>query len=162
MNRAVPIVIGIVAIGILIGLVVRRQKGAHMVLAGQILNVRTFGTTPESSLAILDFRFTNPADYQFVVRDVRLFLVKKDRSEVEGIHVADPDMKRVFDFYPQLGQKYNESMIRRDKIVPKETLDRMVAARFDLPESELINRDAFVIRVEEIDGAVSELREERR
>jgi hypothetical protein len=37
----------------------------------------------------------------------------------------------------------------------------MVASRFDLPESELLSRQAFIIRVTEVDWAVSELREER-
>lgn len=161
MKRAIPVLIGLAFVGALIGFTLWKQKGAHMELRGKILNVRTFGPTNDSSLAILDFRFANPSDYDFVVRDVRVILKKKDGTEVEGHHVAEADIKRVFEYYPQIGQKFNESLVAREKIKPKESLDRMVASRFDLPESELLNRQAFIIRVTEVDWAVSELREER-
>jgi len=153
--------IGLVAVGILIGFSVWWTRGAHMELSGQILKVRLHPADESSAIAILDFRFTNPADYRFVVRAVRVVLRGKDGAEVEGDVISDVDIRRVFDYFPALGQKYNETLMAREKIAPKHTLDRMISARFDLPESALSERQAFLIRVEEIDGVVSEIAEKR-
>jgi hypothetical protein len=58
-----------------------------------------------------------------------------------------------------LGEKYNKTLIIHDKVDPRGTLDRMVAARFDQPESKLQGRKRFVIKIEEIDGQLFEINE---
>ena len=55
-----------------------------------------------------------------------------------------------------LGQKYNDTLILRDKIPPHTSQDRMVAARFEAPVAKLESHKRFVIRVEEVDGKVVE------
>jgi len=153
--------IGLVAVGLLVFFSFWWTRGAHMELNGQIHKVRIHPADESSSIAILDFRFTNPADYQFVVRAVRVLLRGKDGVETQGDVISDLDIRRVFQYYPVLGQKYNETLLAREKIAPRQTLDRMISARFDLPESALDDRQAFLIRVEEIDGVVSEIVETR-
>ena len=37
--------------------------------------------------------------------------------------------------------------------------DRMVAARFEAPESKLESRKRFVVRIEDVDGPITELSE---
>ena len=153
--------IGLVAVGLLIGFSFWWTRGAHMELNGRILKVRIHPADENSSIAILDFRFTNPADYQFVVRTVRVLLRDKDGSEVQGDVISDLDIRRVFQYFPGLGQKYNDTLLAREKIAPKQTLDRMISARFHLPESALGDRQAFLIRVEEVDGVVTEIAEQK-
>ena len=50
------------------------QRGAHIEVTGSVLKVRTLELDENSSLAVVDFRISNPADYNFVVRSVEVFL----------------------------------------------------------------------------------------
>jgi len=68
-------------------------------------------------------------------------------------------MGRLFDAVPLLGQKYNPTLIAREKIASHESEDRMVAARFEVPDDRLEARKRLVLRIEEVDGAVSEISE---
>ncbi len=47
----------------------------------------------------------------------------------------------------------------RDKLPPHTSWDRMVAARFEVPESKLQARKRFLVRIEEVDGPVTEISE---
>jgi hypothetical protein len=70
--------------------------------------------------------------------------------------VSEVDAKQLFAAMPVLGQKFNDTLILRDKIPPHTSQDRMVAARFEVPEARFESRKRFVIRVEEVDGKVVE------
>jgi len=83
----------------------------------------------------------------------------RDGKTVEGMNVAEVDARRVFSYYGSLGQKYNDTLVIKEKIAPKQTLDRMLAARFDLPESQINQRARLRLRVEDVDGVVSEISE---
>ena len=135
------------------------QRGAHLELQGKILKVRTAPIDDKSSVAVVDFRFTNVADYEFDVRKVTVMLVDSSRAQTEGSTISEIDAERLFQGIPLLGQKYNPSLITRNKIPPHATQDRMIAARFEVPEDRLDHRQQLVVRIEEVDGAVSELRE---
>jgi hypothetical protein len=129
------------------------NKGAHVVLEGSIQKVRTLALDESSSFLAVDIRVTNPSDYPFVVREVTLLV-----DETEGATVADVDAKRLFDYYKTIGPKYNDALKTRDKIAAKQTVDRMVSARFEMPEAKLQGRKSLVLRIEEVDGLVSELK----
>ena len=133
------------------------QRGAHMELEGAILKVRTLATDENSSVAIIDFRVTNVADYVWMVRSVSVSLTEGQGYLVEGSTISDVDAARLFDYYPLLGQKYNNSLIPRMRIQPHQTLDRMIGVRFEVPEAQLQARKALTIRVEEVDGGLSEI-----
>ena len=148
---------GLVLIGLFVAMLFYLQRGAHMALSGSILNVRTLSLEENASILFADFRFTNPADYPFVVDQVTVLIEDAQGKVHEGRTVPETDAKRLFEYYPSVGQKFNESLYSRSRIPPKETADRMIASRFDLPESELQNRKSLTIRVEEVDGTVSEL-----
>jgi hypothetical protein len=66
------------------------------------------------------------------------------------------DAERLISGIPLLGQKYNDSLKERDKVPAHDTVDRMVAARFEVPESKLTGRKRFIVRIQEVDGMVSE------
>jgi hypothetical protein len=153
--------IGLGLIAIAIGVIFYIQRGAHIELKGSVLKVRTQSLDENSSVAVVDFRFVNPSDYTFVVRGVTVTVKDGEGNSAEGAEVSEVDAKRLFEYYPTLGQKFNDSLLMRDKIAPHESQDRMIAARFDIPAQRLNARKELRIRVEEVDGPVSELVEKK-
>jgi len=136
-------------------------RGAHIQLKGSIQMVRTQAMDERSSVVIVDFRFVNGSDYPFIVRDATVFLEDARGNMLKGSSVADVQAARLLEYFPLLGQKYNESLIIRDKVAPGESMDRMICARFEVSELALQYRRRLVIRIGDVDGAVSEIVEER-
>jgi hypothetical protein len=62
------------------------------------------------------------------------------------------DAKRLFEGLPILGEKYNNTLMMRERIGAHASQDRMIAARFQAPVSLLEARKRFVLRIEEVDG----------
>jgi hypothetical protein len=155
------VVFGIALVIVLIAVagILYLQRGAHIELKGTILKVRTIGLDENSSLAVIDFRFANPADFPFVVRTVDVSATGADGQNLTSTPVSEVDAKRIFQYYPILGQKYNTTLLTRDKIPGRKTEDRMIAARFELPLAKLDARKNLKIRIEDVDGPVSELAE---
>jgi hypothetical protein len=158
---AVPLVIGLaVVVAIVLG-VLWIQRGAHVELKGDLLKIRTHELDETSSIAVIDFRFVNPADYPFIVRRVDVILEDMAGRTLDGMIVAEADTQRLFDAYPLLGQKFNESLLPRDRVEARESQDRMIAARFEVPVAVLNGRKKFTVRVEDVDGPVSEIHESK-
>ena len=66
--------IGVVAMAIAVVVILSANKGSHLELQGKILKVRTGALGEGNSIAVLDFRVTNPSDLPFIVRDVEISL----------------------------------------------------------------------------------------
>jgi hypothetical protein len=156
-----PFGIGVAIIAIAVAAVLWMQRGAHVELKGSVLKVRTAALDDTSSIAIIDFRFANPSDVPFVVRKVDVTMEGKDGNTYTSDPVSETDAKTVFQYNPMLGQKYNDSLLMRDKIPARQAEDRMIAARFAMPVEKLEARKAFRIRIEDVDGPVSELVEKQ-
>lgn len=142
---------------VLVSVILFWNRGSHVVLEGSVQKVRIQPLEERSTVVILDFRFVNPSNYPFVVRTAEVFLVDADGNRHAGMTIADVDSERIFQYYPLLGPKYNRSLILRDRVESKQSLDRMISARFDVPDSTVQLRKHLVIRVEDVDGAVSEI-----
>jgi hypothetical protein len=153
--------IGIVVVAILVAILFYVQRGAHIELVGAIQKVRTLAIDDNSSVGVIDFRFVNSANYGFIVREVKVTMVDKQGRTLDGAVVSEMDAKRLFQYYPLLGQKYNDTLLVRTKIAPHQSMDRMVAARFEIPEKQLQDRKQLRIWIEDVDGAVSEIVENR-
>jgi hypothetical protein len=151
------VLIGAALVAAIVAFVFYIQRGAHMELTGAVQKVRTLATDENSSVAVIDFRITNQADYPWVVRSVEVSLVDAQGYTVPGLTVAEADAARLFEYFPLLGLKFNNSLTARTKIAPRQTGDWMIAARFEVPEAQLQSRKAFHIRIAEVDGAVSEI-----
>jgi hypothetical protein len=106
---------------------------------------------------VVDFRFTNPADYPFIVRKTEVSIIDADGHRYEGFPVAESDVARLFEYHKALGQKYNGPLRERERVNAKTTDDRMVVARFEVPQRILDGRKQLTVRVEDVDGPVSEL-----
>jgi hypothetical protein len=151
------VAIGMALVAAAIAILLYATRGAHIDLRGKILKVRTLPIEAGSFLAVIDFRFVNPSDYPFVVRKVDVFVGDDSGTRVESTTVSEVDAKRLFEYYPILGPKYNETLTIRTKVGSRQSMDRMIAVRFDLPVSELERRKNLLVRVEDVDGAVSEI-----
>jgi hypothetical protein len=82
----------------------------------------------------------------------------KSGAKVEGMTVSETDARHLFEVLPILGQKYNDSLVVRNRVPPHATEDRMIAASFPVPESSLDMRQAITLRIEEVEGNVSEIK----
>ncbi len=158
-NLLIGIGVGVVCVAIAVWGIVYMQRGAHLQMPGQFLKVRTAPLEDNSSFAMVDFRITNVSDYPAVVRSVSLVCEEPNGNRIQGSTMADPDAQRVFDAFPVLGPKYNASLKLRDSIPPRATWDRMVGARFEVPEDRLLKRARFIIVVEEVDKGAFEISE---
>jgi hypothetical protein len=161
MNKPMLVALGIAVIVVvaIIGGVFYMQRGAHVELQGKILKVRTAPLDENSSVAVLDFRFTNVADYPFTVHNVAVTLEDKSGKLIQGTPIAETDAQRLFQALPLLGQKYSASLIVRDEIPAHGSQDRMVAARFEIPESQMEAHRQLTIRIQDAAGPVSEIKE---
>jgi hypothetical protein len=153
--------IGIACIAVIVAGVLYMQRGARVGLTGSVLKVRTAPLDENSSVAVVDFRFANPADVFFVVRSVTVVVEDQNGNQIEGRTVSEMDAKRLFEGIPLLGQKFNDTLVMRDKVPAHSSEDRMVAARFEVPESKLESRKRLLVRVEDVDGPISELSEKK-
>jgi hypothetical protein len=156
-NFLIAFGIGIVCIAMAAWWVVHINRGAYIDLPGKVLKVRTAPLDEASAVAVLDFRVSNPADYPFVIRKVTVAMQDSAGNESEGQTVSEVDARQLFQVIPLLGQKYNDTLLMRDTIPPHSSWDRMVAARFEVPESALEARKRLMVRIEEVDGKVFDL-----
>jgi len=161
MNKtfAAAFAIGIAVIAIAVAGVLYMQRDARVGLAGNILKVRTATLDENSSVAVVDFRFKNPSYVRFVVRDVTVILEDATGNRTEGRTISEIDAQRMFEGLPILGQKFNKSLVTRDMIPAHAEEDRMVAARFEFPEAKLDTRKRILLRIEDVDGPVTEISE---
>ena len=153
--------VGLAVVAALIYALLLGTKGYHVDLTGEVLKVRVLTVSPEASLVVVDFRVTNPADIPFVVSSVQTLLDSDGAEPLEGASISKPDVVTLFKYGKLLGPKYNDVLSIRDKVAPHQTVDRMVAARFELPEPKINGRKALRLRIEEIDGAVVEIGEKK-
>ena len=158
----VPLGLGLLVVAVGIAGMFYMQRGAHIELKGSILKVRTQAMDENSSVAAVDFRFVNPSNYPFVVKEVVVTMEDKDGKPLEGSPVSELDARRLFQYYPLLGQKYNDSLLMRDKIPGRQTMDKMIVARFEVPESALQSRKKLTVRIVDVDGPEAELQEGKR
>jgi hypothetical protein len=153
------LVVGLLVMAVAVVGMLYWTRGEHIELKGSILKVRLQEMDERSAVAVMDFRFVNPSDYVFVVRTLTVTLEDAKGNLIEGRVSSEPDAQRLFQFYPVLGQKFNDTFRARDKVAPRQSMDRMVAVRFEIPESAIAARKNLRITIEDVDGAVSEIAE---
>jgi len=151
--------VGIAVVAMAVLGVVYMQRGAHVELTGKILKVRTAPLDEQSAAAVVDFRITNPSDYPFQIQAVTVLLEGESGASIEGATVSEMDARGLMAGVPLLGEKFNPTLMVRERVPGRTTLDRMVAARFEAPDAQLQKRKRFVVKVEEVDGVVAEFPE---
>jgi hypothetical protein len=144
--------IGLAIIALAVGGIFFMQRGDKIDLPGKILKVRTAALDADSSIAVLDFRITNPSDVLFEVRTVTVEMEDAAGKNYQGASVSEVDAKSLFAGLPVLGEKYNNTLLMRERVGAHASQDRMIAARFQAPVALLEGRKRFVLRIEEVDG----------
>lgn len=150
--------IGLVVIGVLISGGLFATRGTHLRLDGSIRKMRTAELSSTRSVLVLDFRATNGADYPFVLKTAEVEVTLANGNKEIGQFIPEVDAKMLFPALPALGDKLAASIATGEKIAAKQTVDRMVAASFPFPESDLAARKDVVLRLKDVDGPVSEIR----
>jgi hypothetical protein len=128
-------------------------------LEGTIQKVRVYGVDEKSTIVVVDFRSTPGSE--FMIGDAALEIETKDGRVLTGVAAAEVDAARFLEAHPERGPKYNSSLRNRERLKRGETVDRMLAAQFDVPVAEVQSRKALRIRVVEVDGPESLIEEKR-
>ena len=139
-------------IGVVVFSVLNSTKGAHLELKGQVVKARTGALDDTHSIAVLDFRVSNPSDIPFVVRQVWVTLEKADGEKLRGDMVSKIDMNQLFQYNKFLGVQYNDALSIKDEVKPHGQIDRMVAASFPLSQAELEKGKTIDLWVQDMDG----------
>jgi len=137
------------------------NRGSQARLEVRWLKVRTLATGPDTSLAVFDLRIHNPSRVLFQVKDVEVAAVDAAGGRQEGLVAAQTDLDRVLGYYPTEGPRYTPVLKFRERIRAGETVDRTVAASFNMPEQALDARQGFEVRIHDADGEVVIVREQR-
>ena len=148
--------VGVVVVVLAVIGILSYTKGSHLVLQGEILKVRTGALSDSDSVAVLDFRVTNPSDIPFVVRQVQVSLDQPNGNTVEGNNVVKEDLKQLFQYNRFLGERYNDGLAIKDTIPPHSTVDRMLAVRFDVKDSDLESAKSIHLSIQDMDGPLFE------
>jgi hypothetical protein len=151
--------IGLAVVAVALVSVLWVNKGSHLELKGKILKVRTLSVEPNATILAIDFRVTNLADYVYMIKEAEVTMDTNDGKTLDATTISRDDTDRVFEFYKVLGPKYNQTLIQRDKIGPRETADRMLAVRVEAPLAAVDGRKDLHLKLDEADGAVSEIKE---
>ena len=122
---------GLAVVGGLIFTMLTATQGAHLRLEGKILKVRVLALPGSAaSIAILDFRVTNPSNVPFVVNSVTLHLEPATGDAADGTTISKNDIENIFRYQKLLGPKYNDTLSLQDRIAPHKTADLISGARF--------------------------------
>ena len=154
------LMLGLAVVGGLIFTMFTATQGAHLRLEGKILKVRVLALSGSAaSIAIIDFRVTNPSNVPFVVNSVTLHLEPSTGDAADGTTISKNDMENIFRYQKLLGPKYNDTLSLQDRIAPHKTADLMAGARFEVPESAVNSRRSIRVRIEDVDGASADITE---
>ncbi len=136
------------------------NQGSRVDLTGSILKVRSY---PDGAGAIVfvDFRVTNPSTRPFVVNGLTVAMETPDNEVAMAVTLSKEDAAKIARYYKLIGPQYNDVLAIRDTIAPVETVDRMVAARFNFPPKFLEQRKTLHLRIQEVDGAVADITEKK-
>ena len=74
----------------------------------------------------------------------------------DGVTVSKSDLKQIFQYNRFLGDQYNEGLGLQDVIAPHSTVDRMVAAHFEVGNDELEKAKAVHLSIQDVSGPVWE------
>jgi len=153
------ILAGLAGAALIAGLGFLFSRGQAARLEGSITNVRTLGMDQNSSVALVDFEAVNPSQVLMIVGRRELAVVDEQGLTREGSTISAADLKSLFQYFPALGAMESDPMIDRVRVEPGQMVSGMVAARFSIPKHQLDASQDLVLRVHEVDGGISELRQ---
>jgi hypothetical protein len=151
-NFAVAFGVGLAAVAMLVGGILYMQRGDAIDLPGKILKVRTAPLDENSTIAVLDFRITNPSNILLEVLQVTVEMEDAAGKTATGSVIGETDARRVFEAVPALGPKFLTSLGMKQRIAPHTSGDYMVTVRFQAPVAQVDARKKFILHIDEADG----------
>ena len=142
MNKQ-AVIIALIALAIVsavVGGILFSTRHNKVEVTADILKVRSHQIDPGSTIVAVDFRVNNPSTQQFLVREVEVFLDTGDGKSIPGDIFSEIDATRMFEYYKVLGPKHNKTLIRRERLDSGQSVDRMIAARFDASDEAVQGR----------------------
>src|SRR2546421_11980867 len=121
MRKVIIFLTGLMVLGAGLYFVLIGTKGSHLELTGKILKVPVIPLSAQASMAIADFRLTDPSNVPFVVESVTMRAEGTAGAAVEGRVVSKAQMDNVFRALRLAGPKYNDILSMQDRISPHET-----------------------------------------
>ncbi len=158
----ISLVAGLALAVLIVGGVLTWRGGDRLEPVGQILKLRSAPVDEQHCLIVLDLRLTNGSNIALEIREVSVSLENKDGVKFPGTLVSGVDTQSLFSYYPVLGEAYNPPLIANTRIPPHQSLDLMLAARLDLPESDLASRRKLSVIAQDRSGVTVELVEKRK
>lgn len=152
----VPFIVGLAVVGAALFGVLYVNQGSHPQLKGEILKVRSL-PDGDGAIVFADFRITNSASVPFVVNSVQMSMETPEDEVANAVIFSKFDVQKVTQYLKLLGPQYNDVLTIQDKLPPLQTVDRMVAGRFNFPPKFLQQRRTLRLKISEVDGAVSEI-----
>jgi len=122
----------------------------------EILKIRTIADG-DGTIVFADVRVTNAAAIPLVVNSVNMTAEIPTDEVATAVVFSKSDVDKVTKYLKVLGPKYNDVLSIQDKLPPVETVDRMAAGRFPFPPKFFQQRKTLRLRIEEVDGAASEI-----
>ena len=154
-------VIAVVAVAAVVSAILVSTRKNHLELKGEVLKVRSQQLDPQHTLALIDVRLQNPSTQQFLVKEVEVYVTDPTGKQLQTELFSEPDSQRFVDYYPVLGKKYNQGLIRRDKINSNQTVDRTVSVSAPMPDSQFELRKNISIKIHDSDGTTVEVSEHK-
>jgi hypothetical protein len=87
---------------------------------------------------------------------VEIRLEKASGEMEDGATISKSDLKQMFQYNRFLGDQYNEGLGLQDTIAPHATVDRMVAAHFEVSDEELQKAKAVHVSIQDVNGPLWE------
>ena len=160
MRSLIYFLVGLGLVGAAIFGVFYSNRGSHVELKGSILKVRSY-PDGDGAIVFADFRVTNSAAIPFVVNGVQMSMETQDGEVAMATSLSKSDVAKIAKTYRLIGPQYNDVLAIQDKLPPVETTDRMAAGRFTFPPKFLQQRKTLRLKIEEVDGVVSEIVEKQ-
>ena len=153
--------IAVVVVAAVVGGILLSTRKNRVELQGEFLKVRSHALDPEHTVALIDVRLTNPSTQQFLVKDLDVFVDDASGKPVKADVYSDVEIQRVVEYYPVLGKKYNQGLIRHDKINSGQSVDRTVSINIPLSDEQLARRKGIRIEIHDTDGPTIEVSEHK-
>jgi len=151
-NLAIFVGVGVLIVAVALGVILYGNKGSHLELKGEIIKIRTGVIDEHNTAAVLDIRLENTSDVPFMVRDVKITAEQPNGEKAEGMIISKSDFKQLLDYNKFLGKQFNEGLSMKDKIPPHQTVDRMIAIRFELSQADLAKAKQIRLWLQDMDG----------
>jgi hypothetical protein len=87
---------------------------------------------------------------------VEISLEKASGEMEDGSTISKSDLKQLFQYNRFLGDQYNEGLGLQDIIAAHATVDRMVAAHFEVSDDELEKAKAVHVSIQDMNGPLWE------